>query len=839
MRSIAILASVLLLGLLALGQGSSRVDAQGDPLPDCALARLGTLRYRHDAGITCQAVSNDGKLVATGGGRSVRVWEAATGRQIFVLTINQNGRAAAPSAVAFSPDSQMLAALGAYGQGVLMVWDLRGGQARQEMQLPQRDDYSNSLTDAPFLAFTGNKQLLVKNYSDRSVRMFDVSSGQELKAFQDGASSLSTIATSPDGNWLAAGTENRQVILWDLKQSKEVRRLTHEYPLVNLAFSRNGQYLATMDQDLAPRIWEVATGKEYSSLPARTRSTALAWSSDDQSLLVARQPDQIVRWNLADKKEQLVSLPRGWVNGPLLSYKSVQDKEAVILGSSGRRGANFAKLRRSDLNQFDNLNQFDGYDSGSIFPFYLSTKKQWASIGSNGDDTLRYWSEQGKVANSVKLPITEQLYRSFAVDAHGKYVALSCSDGRILVIDALAGKLAHSIAAFTRACYDTEFSSDGETLIATDLRQVKTYDLKTGKELKSYEISAIDPMRTIISSDGTRIATLAYQQEDEQLILRILDARTGKVLTGETRLPVQQQSYYFSPDGRNIIFLANRGRTGGINVVEAASGKTRFQAELPAPYVYQGNHARISPDGRWLVASASGNDTEQYAAVAWNFGSKKEPVILQGHRGSVLSLNFSFDSRQLLTVSNDTTMLVWEMARHQLPTPPALDEKGYARLWQDLGNQDANKAYFAIHRLAQYPQAATWLSKQITDKLITVQPELIKDWISKLNAIKFSEREEASRQLIKNAALAKPFLKTAIEQTDSAETKRRLEQIIEQARESTGLADNPLQCTRAIEAMELIGDQGALRQLQLLADRKDAIGNDAREAALRLKNRVQ
>ena len=44
-------------------------------------------------------------------------------------------------------------------------------------------------------------------------------------------------AISSDGLWLAAGTENRQVILWDLKQGKETKRLAHEYPLVSLAFS--------------------------------------------------------------------------------------------------------------------------------------------------------------------------------------------------------------------------------------------------------------------------------------------------------------------------------------------------------------------------------------------------------------------------------------------------------------------------------------------------------------------------------------------------------------------------------------------------------------------------
>lgn len=834
------IATVLCTLLLTWGQAGTGIDAHGDALPSGALARLGTLRYRHDAPITAQAVTNDGKLIATGGGRTVRVWDAATGKQLHVLTINQAGRSVAPSAVAFSPDGQMLAALGTYGQGVLMVWDLQGGQARQEMLLPQRDESTTLMMDAPFLAFTSNnKHVLIKNYSERAIRHFDLETSQEMRSYQDASSALTTMTISPDGHWLAAGTENGQIILWDVRNGKEQRRLKHEYPLVSLAFSPDTQRLASMDQDLSPRIWNLATGKESHTLPARTRSVSIDWSMDGESLYVARQPDQLLTWNLKDQQEKTVIVPRGWIAGPLYSCITRTNSEGLILGSPGRRGNNVARIRQIDLQHHEQVNKFNGYETGNVFAFYLAHHRQWASIATSGDETLRLWDEQGRNTTSFTLPLGNVTLRCFAVHPSGKLLALSAMDGRTFIIETIGGQLQRTITAFSRSCYDAEFTADGNAIVLTDVRHVKIFQLSTGKELKSYEISHSDPSRTVISTDGSRIASMVYTAEDEQLGMRLLETRTGRVLSSETKMLVQNQNFYFSPDGRNIILFGNRGRPGGISVMEAASGKVRFQAELPSPYIYLGNHARISPDGRWLIASAFGNDPDQYATIAWKLGSKPDPAILQGHRGMVSSAIFSTDSSQLLTNSADSTMLVWNINRlAPLPATP-LDEPGLIKLWQELAEQDSTKAYQAVHRLAQQPQAANWLGKQIAEKAVILKPDQIKEWITQLNATPFNVREEASRQLIKHAVQARPALKAALSEPGSVEAKRRLDQILTAVRENTGLSDNPLQTTRALEALEIIGTADALQQLEQLAERQDTIGQEARDATARLRHRVQ
>src|SRR5262249_37706676 len=59
---------------------TASVDILGDPLPDGAVARIGTSRFRHDEWLHLATWSPDGKYIASSAGLIAIIWDAQTGR---------------------------------------------------------------------------------------------------------------------------------------------------------------------------------------------------------------------------------------------------------------------------------------------------------------------------------------------------------------------------------------------------------------------------------------------------------------------------------------------------------------------------------------------------------------------------------------------------------------------------------------------------------------------------------------------------------------------------------------------------------------------------------------
>src|SRR5260370_42592953 len=117
---LAVVSALPLLGAAPAPIDLKPTDRYGDPLPVGAIARLGTLRFRHAGQVVAVVYSPDGKLLATAGyDETVRLWETAGGKEKFSFRLNGKPNYA-PPVVALSPDGGMWPA--AKGDGARRVW---------------------------------------------------------------------------------------------------------------------------------------------------------------------------------------------------------------------------------------------------------------------------------------------------------------------------------------------------------------------------------------------------------------------------------------------------------------------------------------------------------------------------------------------------------------------------------------------------------------------------------------------------------------------------------------------------------------------------------------------
>src|SRR5262249_41069762 len=144
-------------------------------------------------------------------------------------------------------------------------------------------------------------------------------------------------------------------------------------------------------------------------------------------------------------------------------------------------------------------------------------------------------------------------------------------------------------------------------------------------------------------------------------------------------------------------------------------------------------------------------------------------------------------------------------------TPRRLDA-----LWSILGGEDAPKAYQTIWTLIEgHEQSVSFLRNQLRP-VAPIDPHHLARLIADLDHRRWAVREKATRELGQLGELAEPALRQAWKGRLSAETRKRIGELLEK-QEGQVFSRQEVRVFRALEVLELVGTKEAREAVERLA----------------------
>ncbi len=545
-------------------------DTLGDPLPDGAVARLGTTRLRPGQSIQGIAISPDGKQLATwakawgtGGSDRLIFSDTATGRQIKSISL--------PPCILHT-----------------IRW-LADGRGLALAKIGQSDDFLWEFTDA-------NASLPIKE----NARLNSMTSGDVYGA-----------AISPDGRWLATGGlsldgGDQPIRLWEVQPNSQLASLKSRE-----LGRQSGHGMFVLFSADSKRVFALSRGQEPSKPGAPLAAPPPG--------LVAPAAGPLVPGKLADRAKLVVyDVETGkrlneFDVPPSMEYmkSTMPAPKRMALSPNGKTlwiGDEKGVVHALDWAAGKELHSF-AVPPGKSRPFRTdgisvllpNPDGQTIYIGDASNSLTIRDAKTGQVRATVRDDLTSFGHLILSPDGTRLAAADVNVAGQVRVIDAKNGKDLLALPGHGNMLTGLNILPDGTAMTAGLDRTVRWWDLETGRELKQ---QSIDMLRYwLVSSAFTSDGRGLFGLHDDHVIH--VDLPTGK-RTQVTKEPIKPVSLIHGVSG-STAFVNTADRK--VQQWDAKTGAVRQTFDPPPEQNGHPNHivrTMMSPDEKQVAIISTG-----------------------------------------------------------------------------------------------------------------------------------------------------------------------------------------------------------------------------------------
>jgi WD40 repeat protein len=555
------------------------------------------------------------------------------------------------------------------------------------------------ITCKHWLIFWGGISLSTRGFS-QSIETV-IQKGHEL--------AVVSVAMSPDSNYVVTGSRDKSAKLWELSTGREVRSfLGHDYSITTLDISRDGKFLLTGSNDETVRLWEIGTGKEiFSTNPVKERITHVAISPDMKFFVTAALRYNVHIYDFATKKiiKEIEVNTEANHNGVDIAISP--DSKWIAFGEDNRT---VQVYRTNDWQKVFTFDYPEGWCGGcATYCSFSPDGKNLVMVSHNGP-ARKYDLASGKMVQQFLNEVNDPSSIEFSPD--NKKIVLGTKK-EIFVWDNETGKELYKFnpgieeemneVAFTNNSRQLVITSDNNTAIVWDLAKQKTSRVLTGflnlrdKGGINYDPNSMWDMQIakyvrfknnlLITPDGKNLIKGKFGTKVKQW-----DIATGKAVMDFVGHQKAVMCYDLSKDGKRLV---TGGGDGKIILWDMASGDTVRTIKASRETILD---IHFNKDETQVVASTwygdfsifdlstgksvnyfdlknnsafniqwSDNDLYVFTGQGkdlkmWELDTKESVREFVGHSDVISSIRLNNGGDRLLTASWDGSVRLWNVA---------------------------------------------------------------------------------------------------------------------------------------------------------------------------------
>ena len=519
---------------------------------------------------------------------------------------------------------------------------------------------------------SSDSNYVVTGSKDKSIKLWELSTGREIRSFLGHDHFVNSVDLSPDGKLLISGSYDKSVRLWDVPSGRQLFVSSGEDFITDVAFDPMMKFFVAAgynrygSQDSAT-IFDFKSKRIIKRIPinadeGRGYGVSVSVSADGKWIAFGEDNRTVNIYGTADWKQKFGFESEGWCGG--CATFTAFDPSSKFLFTTSNKGA----LKKYNIHDGTLVSTIDSKIE-DVTGLAVADNGKMLAVATEKNIKV-YDAITGEAKATLAAEEKGEFHRiAFARD--GRNIIVTCDNNTAFLWDLTNSKQGQKLTGFLNERdkggleYDPNFvwqsaiakyirfknslliAKDGKTLLKGKFgRKMKQWDIATGKTVMEFVGHDKAVIAYKLSKDGKRLITGGG---DGRIIL--WDVASGDTLKvfRSYKEPILDVS--FNSDETKILSCS---WDATMKIHDIASGMRTHYIEFPESSAAY--NVAFHPNDLYLLSARFNHTIE-----LWEPETRTVVRSFIGHTDVISSILFSSDGKSVVSTSWDGSLRVWDV----------------------------------------------------------------------------------------------------------------------------------------------------------------------------------